>query len=66
MISDSKENVSKLKGRKEEILNQLEKEFGIKTIAEAEKKLKTLNKELEETETEIKSSFNQLKENYEW
>jgi len=66
MINDSKENVSKLKGRKEEILNQLKKDFNLKTIAEAEKKLKENGKALDDLEKEIKKSFDKLKEEYEW
>lgn len=66
MINDSKENVSKLKGRKEEILNQLKKDFNLKTIAEAEKKLKENEKALDDLEKEIKKSFDKLKEEYEW
>jgi hypothetical protein len=44
----------------------LEKEFGVKTIAAAEKLLKKMSKELDTKESDIKARFESLKEQYEW
>ena len=42
-IDESKESISKAEGRKEALQEQLQKQFGVKTIAAAEKKLKLIN-----------------------
>lgn len=65
-IELTKKNVSVLEGRKQETLNQLQKEFGLKTIEEAEKKSTSLEKELNTISKEIEKEFAQLKEDYEW
>ena len=65
-IAESKSNVAKFQGRKEEILNSLKKEFNVKTITEAEKKLSSLEDSQTKLEKEIQGAFDKLKEEYEW
>ena len=59
-INRSKENLSKLQGRKEALLEQLQKQFGVKTIAEAEKKIKKLEKEIEDWDIKIEDATAEL------
>jgi uncharacterized phage infection (PIP) family protein YhgE len=64
-IQSSKTKKAQLEGRREEQLTRL-KEFGIKTVAEGNKKLETMSKELGKLETEIQDKFKTLKEQFEW
>ncbi len=65
-IAQTKKSVAQLEGRRDEILNQLKKEFKVASIAEAEKKLATLKKESTELENTIQKDFKKLKDEYEW
>jgi hypothetical protein len=65
-IADNKTTAAQLEGRKEETLNQLKKEFQVKTIAEAEKKEVSLLSEQNKIEKLIRDDFAELKEKYDW
>ena len=59
-IEEAKGNQSKLEGRKEALLEQLQKDFGVKTIAAANKKAATLHQEITEWENKIKDATEAL------
>lgn len=65
-IETAKKQVATLEGRKEEILDRLEKDFDCVTIEEAEDLLATLNKELATAEENIQKDFVALKEKFSW
>jgi hypothetical protein len=44
----------------------LEKDFGIKTVAEAEKEVVKLEKESKKRKEIITTEYNKLKEQYDW
>jgi len=64
-IDDAKEKVSELKGQKTVLLNQLKTDYGCKTIEEAEKKLRTMKKEIESLDEQIEDGLKELEEKYE-
>ena len=59
-IEEAKENLSKLEGRKEQLLEQLQKQYGIKTLVAAEKKKKSLEEEIEEWDEKIREATEEL------
>ena len=59
-IEEAKENLSKLEGRKEQLLEQLQKQYGIKTLVAAEKKKKSLGEEIEEWDEKIREATEEL------
>ena len=65
-IADCKETLALYKGRKQELESRLEKEFEVKSLDEAEKKLKSLRERITKLEKEIEREFEDLKERYEW
>lgn len=64
-ISEVKDEISRTEGRKEAILDQLKENHGLKSIADAEKKIETLNKEIDEWDKKIESATNKLLEQLE-
>jgi polyhydroxyalkanoate synthesis regulator phasin len=64
-ISDAEKQVEKFKGRKEEIVNQLESE-GFKSSEEAKKFVTDSKEELTKLEYKIRSKYKSIKESYEW
>lgn len=65
-IETAKQEVSQLKGRKEEILKRLKEEFGVSSLEEAETLLDKEVVKLEELETKIKADFEELKGLFSW
>ena len=61
-IEQSKEDISKLKGRQEALLEQLSKQYGIKTIAAAKKKIKQLEAGIEEKQEAIQAKTVELED----
>ena len=59
-IEQAKENLSKLEGRKEAKMDQLKADYGIKTIAAAQKKIKQLEKEIAEWGEKIRVATKEL------
>ena len=59
-IEESKETCTKLEGRKETLMEQLQKKFGVKTIPAAEKKLKAMEKEINEWDEKIETAIAEL------
>ena len=59
-IEEAKETCTKLEGRKETLMEQLQKKFGVKTIPAAEKKLKAMEKEINEWDEKIETAIAEL------
>jgi hypothetical protein len=64
-IKEAKGNVATYTGQKIELMKQL-KELGYSTIAEAEKAIAKLTKEIESKKEKINADFAKLKEQYDW
>ena len=63
-IGESKTKKSELIGQKNALMNQLENEWGCKTVEEAQKKLKTMGTEIEGIEDKIEKGVADLQEKY--
>ena len=66
VIDESKINQAKLRGREEELLNQLKKDHGLSSVEEASKKVLTLEASRASIEKNIIDKYTTLKEKYEW
>jgi uncharacterized membrane-anchored protein YhcB (DUF1043 family) len=65
-VDISKNEVSKAEGRKEELFNRLQKEYGMKSLEVAEKQIEELVKTSSDLEKEIRSEHSILKNDYKW
>lgn len=65
-IDEAKINQAKLRGREEELLNQLKKDHGLSSVEEASKKVLTLEANRASVEKNIIDKYTTLKEKYEW
>ena len=57
-----KEERAELQGELKSLMNQLEQEFGVKTIPQAEKKAKKIGEELKELEQTISGQIKEIEE----
>lgn len=65
-IDEAKINQAKLKGREEELLNQLKKDHGLSSVEEASKKVLTLETSRVSIEKNIIDKYSELKASYDW
>jgi hypothetical protein len=65
-IDKAKTDIERMEGRKDQLYETLKKDFGCKTLKEAEKKLNEMNKELDKKETILADGVTALEEKYEW
>jgi hypothetical protein len=65
-IDEAKINQAKLRGREEELLNQLKKDHGLSSVEEASKKVLTLEASRASIEKNIIDKYSELKEKYDW
>lgn len=65
-IEEDKAKKAKLEGAVEELQKQLEQNYGITTVEEAEKLKKKYEKDIEKNEKEITEKFARLQKLYEW
>jgi archaellum component FlaC len=65
-IKTAEKEFSSLGGQLKLLQERLEKEYGVKTIEEAEKLVSKLEKGVSEGEAEIKQAFTELKNSYDW
>ena len=63
-VEDAKQEVSELRGHQLALLKQLKDEWECKDIPTAEKKLKAMQKELEEFDQQIEEGVTELEEKY--
>ena len=59
-ITEAHEKLSNLKGRRDTLTEQLQNQFGVKTLAAAEKKVKALEKEIAEWQDKINIAADEL------
>jgi hypothetical protein len=64
-VSEAKIKVSELTGQEKALTNQLKTDWGCKTIAEAEKKLKEMDDEIASIDKKIEVGVKELEEKYE-
>ncbi len=65
-IDDAKTEISQLEGRKANLLERLEEQWGCKTIKEAEKKLEEMTEQIESLDKKIQAGITKLEEEYEF
>jgi archaellum component FlaC len=65
-IKNAEKEFSSLGGQLKMLQERLEKEYGVKTLDEAEKLISKLEKGVSEGEAEIEQAFTELKNNYDW
>lgn len=65
-IETAKKTIAGLEGRKSEIMERLQKEFGIDCIADANKELLRLNETITIKKSSIEKDFESLKKQYAW
>lgn len=66
ILEDAKNNEAVLKGRLEEAMNRLKKEFQFDSLEEAQAMLSQLEEEAENMAIDIRQKFQALQEKYEW
>ena len=65
-VDDAKQNVSELKGQQTALLKQLKDDWKCNSIEDAEKKLKTMNKEIDSLQQQIEKGIQEIEEKYEF
>lgn len=63
-IETDKEKKARLEGRLTSLMERLQKEFGCKTIQEAEKKLTKLGVQIEELQVQVKEKIDGIRKQY--
>ncbi len=63
-VDEAKSEVTRLKGKEQYLMQQLGNDWGCKTVEDAEKLLKTMNKDIETTNTQIDKGLEELEEKY--
>jgi predicted nuclease with TOPRIM domain len=63
-VEEAKTKVSELTGQQTALVNQLKTDWACKTIAEAEKKLKEMETEIDFISKKIENSVQELEEKY--
>jgi uncharacterized protein (DUF3084 family) len=66
IIEEAKQEIAVLTGRKEEMLSRLEKDYGLKNVATAEKFIETETQKLKKDRTKAESKYKKLTEQYNW
>lgn len=59
-----KEKKARLEGKLASLMDRLQKEFGCKTVQEAEKKLEKLNADIEQLQMSVKEKISDLRREY--
>ncbi len=65
-IEEAKEELLKSKGKRQAIMDSLDKDFGCKTIEQAKKKYNKTKKEIKDLEVRKQAKIEQLEEEYEF
>jgi len=65
-IGNAKLEKAKAEGSLKSSLQRLKEDFGVTTLEKAQLKLKKLQKDQEEIETEIELAIEKLEKSYEW
>lgn len=64
-IEEGKTEKAQLEGERNAIMKQLEKDWGCKTVQQAEKKIKEMEKEIEQLDADIEVGLEELEQKYE-
>lgn len=65
-IDKAKADVSRLEGSRDQLYKTLEKDFGCRTLKDAENKVKKIGKELDKKETALAAGITGLENSYDW
>ena len=65
-IDEAKSKQSEITGQIKSTTDQMEQKFDVKTLPQAEKKLKEIGTELDAKESEFKEGLEKLESNYSW
>ena len=65
-IEDAKQEVNRLEGRQDGLMQQLQKDWKCKSLKEAKKKLGDMKQEIQELQDKIDSGIAELEEKYEF
>ena len=65
-IDDAKTKQSEITGQIKSVTDQMFQKFAVKTLQEAEKKLKAMGDELDKKEAEFSIGLKKLEESYSW
>ncbi len=65
-VDQAKEKLSELKGRKQTLMDTLDKEWGCKTVKQAGRKMNKVKQEKEALKEEEEKGIKELEENYEF
>ena len=65
-IDEAKNKLSEVSGQIKSETDRMEQRFDVRTLKNAEKKLKEIGNDLDEKETEFKKGFEKLEESYKW
>jgi len=65
-IDEAKNELSKLEGKQEQLIDSLNKDFDCKTIEDAEQKLRKTEIELDKKEKELNNGLLELEKKYNW
>jgi len=64
-VDTAGEEVTRLQGQEDLLKKQLKKDWGCSTIEQARKKVKVMERQIEELEDKIEEGISDLEENYE-
>lgn len=65
-IEDGEKEQANLQGRIDSLFEQLEKEFGVKSIEEAESFMKELEDKIDKMDEDLKRMTTELEKAYDW
>jgi len=63
-IGKAQKQISELQGKHQYLMEQLEKDWGCKTVEEAEERIESLNHEIDTLNANIESALDEIKEKY--
>ena len=64
-INEAKQNISKMEGKRDTLLEQLHEKFGVKTLKAADAKITALKKEISQWEQKIETATTELEKQLE-
>lgn len=64
-VEEAKDKAAELKGQQKSLMARLDKDWGCKTVAQAEKKAKEIQTEIDQLNDQINKGVEELEEKYE-
>lgn len=65
-IETSKNKLANYEGREQELMKSLKELLGVRTVEEAEDKIKEMNEEVEDLEKDLEKGMKRLEKEYGW